>query len=152
MPSLQQLLKKREGVRYDVYLDSRKKPTVGIGHLVVAADKLKLGDTIDDRRVSEFFKKDSAKALAAARAQAAKAKIKDAGFVTYLASVNFQLGATWTKTFKKSWALIVAGKYEEAANEVQKSRWYSQTPVRVKDFQKALRSLKDGADDDGKAK
>jgi GH24 family phage-related lysozyme (muramidase) len=140
---LEELLKKREGYRLDVYKDPKKanKPTVGVGHLVQLEDKLKLGDTIDDKRVTEFFKKDSAKALAAARAQALQAGIKDADFVVYLASVNFQLGTGWNKVFKKTWSLIMEGKYAEAAKEVQRSHWYSQTPIRVKDFQKALLDL-----------
>ena len=147
MPSLEQLLRKREGHRTDVYNDPKKdnKPTVGIGHLVQPADKLKLGDTVDEKRISEFFKKDSAKAQAAARSQAAKAGIKDPQFVVYLASVNFQLGSGWYKKFRKTWELIMAGKYSEAAKEVQRSRWNSQTPIRVKDFQSALTGLPDKA-------
>jgi GH24 family phage-related lysozyme (muramidase) len=142
VPSLEQLLRLREGVKTKVYLDSLKKPTVGIGHLVTPADNLKLGDEITDRQVSEFFKKDSAKALSAAKAQAAKAGIKDSNFIVYLASVNYQLGVGWNSVFKTAWKLILEGKYEEAAKSLEKTKWYRQTPVRVKDFQKALRSLK----------
>ncbi len=141
MPSLEQLLRQREGVRRKVYLDSLKKPTVGIGHLVTPADNLKVGDEITDKQVSEFFKKDSAKALAAAKSQAAKAGIKDANFIVYLASVNFQLGTGWTKIFKTAWKLILEGKYDEAAKSLSKTKWNSQTPKRVKDFQTALQSL-----------
>jgi len=141
MPSLENLLKQREGSRNDVYLDSRKRPTVGIGHLVLPADKLKVGDKIDNARVSAFFQKDSAKAMSAARSQAGKAHITDSNFIIYLASVNFQLGPEWYKKFPKAWDLIMKGHYKDAAVEVQKSTWYSQTPVRVKDFQLALRKL-----------
>jgi GH24 family phage-related lysozyme (muramidase) len=141
MPTLEQLLREREGVRTKVYLDSRGKPTVGIGHLVTPADKLKVGDEITDQQVSEFFKKDSAEALSAAKSQASKAGISDANFLVYLASVNFQLGTDWYKEHKKTWALIMEGKYEEAAEEAAKSAWARQTPVRVKDFQQALRAL-----------
>ena len=141
MASLESLLKLREGYRLDVYLDTRKRPTVGIGHLVVAADKLKVGDKIDSARASKFFQADSAKAVSAARAQASKAGIKDANFIIYLASVNFQLGTDWNRKFKKTWDLIMKGDYKGAAAEAQKSSWNSQTPVRVKDFQQALMKL-----------
>src|SRR5438105_8561524 len=90
MPNLEQLLRQREGVRTKVYKDSLGKPTVGIGHLVTPADKLKVGDEITDQQVSDFFKKDSASALSAAKSQAAKAGISDSNFIVYLASVNFQ--------------------------------------------------------------
>jgi GH24 family phage-related lysozyme (muramidase) len=141
MPNFEQLMRLREGVKTKVYLDSLKKPTVGIGHLVTSADKLKVGDEITDKQVSDFFKVDGAKALAAAKMQAAKVGIKDQQFVVYLASVNFQLGTKWIKIFKKTWALILDGKYEDAAEALQGTRWQKQTPVRVKDFQKALRKL-----------
>lgn len=141
MPSLEALLKRREGYRKEVYLDSRRRPTVGIGHLVTPEDKLKVGDKIDDAHAAKLFQKDSFKAISAARSQASKAKIADRDFLIYLASVNFQLGATWNQKFRKTWELIMKGKYTEAAAEVQKSSWNSQTPVRVKDFQGALRRL-----------
>jgi GH24 family phage-related lysozyme (muramidase) len=141
MPGLEQLLRKREGVIRKVYLDSRRKPTVGIGHLVTPEDNLKVGDEITDAQVSAFFKKDSAKALSAARSQASRAGIGDANFIVYLASVNFQLGTNWYTIHKKTWQLIMDGKYEEAAVEAGKSAWAKQTPVRVKDFQGALRAL-----------
>ena len=141
MPNLEQLLRLREGVETKVYKDSLGKLTVGIGHLVTSADKLKLGDEITDARVSEFFKKDSAGALSAARSQAAKAGISDSNFIVYLASVNFQLGTGWYTKFPKAWKFIMDGKYAEAAAECGRSAWNSQTPVRVKDFQQALKAL-----------
>lgn len=143
MPSLEQLLRKREQCIPYVYNDKLKNLTCGIGHLVMPGDKLKLHDKVDDSQISAFFKKDSAKAMSAARSQASKAGIKDSDFITYLASVNFQLGTGWNRIFKKTWALIMEGQYKAAAEEAQRSRWYTQTPERVKDFQKALLKLKD---------
>jgi hypothetical protein len=108
---------------------------------VTPADKLKVGDEITDEQVSEFFKKDSAKAVSAAKTQASQAGISDSNFIVYLASVNFQLGTGWNKVHKKTWKLIMEGKYDEAADEAGKSSWAKQTPIRVKDFQQALRAL-----------
>ena len=141
MANFETLMRLREGVRTTVYLDSLKKPTVGIGHLVQPGDKLKVGDVITDKQVSDFFKQDGAKALTAARAQAAKAGVKDLDFIVYLASVNFQMGTKWTQAFKKVWQLILDGKYEDAAMALEGTRWKKQTPRRVKDFQGALRRL-----------
>jgi lysozyme len=135
------LMALREGNRTDVYLDSLGKPTVGIGHLVVPGDNLKVGDKISKEQVTAFFKKDSAAALSAARAQAAEAGIKDSAFISYLASVNFQLGTGWTGKFPKTWKMIVDGQYEDAAKALDGTAWAKQTPVRVKDFQDALRKL-----------
>lgn len=141
MADFEKLMRQYEGVKTTVYLDSLGKPTVGIGHLVTPADKLKVGDVITDGQVSDFFKADGAKAMAAAKSQASKAGISNSDFIVYLASVNFQLGTGWTSVFKTTWQLIMDGKYDADAKEIGKSRWYQQTPVRAKDFQKMLLKL-----------
>jgi lysozyme len=48
-----------------VYKDSRGLPTVGSGHLVVAADKLKVGNKISEARAKELLKSDLATAESA---------------------------------------------------------------------------------------
>lgn len=48
----------REGVRNDVYKDSKGFLTVGIGHLVQHADGLKFGDVISDDRIMQLFESD----------------------------------------------------------------------------------------------
>jgi lysozyme len=137
----EKLMRQYEGAKTTVYLDSLGKPTVGIGHLVTPSDKLKVGDVITDAQVSQFFKADGAKAMAAAKSQASQAGISNSDFIVYLASVNFQLGTGWTSVFKNTWQLIVDGKYDDAVKEIGKSRWYQQTPTRAKDFQKMLQKL-----------
>jgi GH24 family phage-related lysozyme (muramidase) len=139
--AFEKLMAEREGRRNDVYQDSLGKPTVGIGHLVVAGDNLDVGDQITDEQITTFFQKDGAAALNAARLQAVQAGITDPDFIPYLGSVNFQLGTHWTNTFPNTWKMIVDGKYEEAATALDGTQWARQTPVRVKDFQGALRSL-----------
>lgn len=135
------LMRLREGCRKDVYLDSLGKATVGIGHLVLPGDSLKVGDLIDDARVDALFKQDGGAAIRAARAQAKEAAITDSAFIPCLASVNFQLGTKWTATFPKTWKMIVDGRYEDAAKALEGTVWATQTPVRVRDFQDALRKL-----------
>ncbi|HEX5259262.1 MAG TPA: hypothetical protein VFW35_10855 [Sphingomicrobium sp.] len=130
-----------EGDRNDVYLDSLGKPTVGIGHLVVPSDGLKVGDRISDEEKDAFWRQDSAKALQAAQKQMLEAGITDPNFLFALADVNFQLGSEWYKEFKKTWALILEGDYDAAALEAQDSDWYEQSRNRVKAFQEALRAL-----------
>lgn len=131
----------KEGYRIDVYPDPLKRPTVGIGHLVVPADRLKLGDRISKARVEAFWKQDSDAALQAAEQQMRLTGITDPEFFVALADVNFQLGKWWYKDHKKTWALIVSGDYDAAAREAQDSDWYGQTRGRVEAFQDALRAL-----------
>ena len=105
------------------------------------SDKLKVGDRITEAQKENFWRKDSAKALRAAVGQARDAGVADQDFILALADVNFQLGQSWRSEFKKTWALIKAGRYDSAAVEAQNSAWFRQTPARVRAFQKALLAL-----------
>lgn len=61
-------LKRWEGVRRRVYRDSVGKPTVGVGHLVLSQDKLKVGDIISNAQVDAFLRQDVRIAEAAVNA------------------------------------------------------------------------------------
>jgi len=141
------LIKTREGTKRDqngklfVYPDSRGNPTVGWGHLVVKSDNLKFNDIVDDARADALLRQDSSAALSAAQAQARRAGITDSDFIAHLGAVNFQLGTAWNSQFKDAWHAIMAGNYNEAAEDVGNSAWNQQTPIRVQDFQQALRTL-----------
>jgi GH24 family phage-related lysozyme (muramidase) len=135
------LLASREGCELTVYRDSLGVPTVGIGHRVTAADGLAVGDTITQAQCDAFFAADGASALAAAHDLVDQAGITDQAFLPYLASVCFQLGNHWTEKFPNTWRMIVDGYYAEAANALDGTIWQKQTPVRVADFQSALRRL-----------
>lgn len=124
-----------------VFVDTTGHPTVGVGHKVVPSDRLRVGDWIDDARREQLLHDDASKALAAARTQVTTARIADPSFAPSLGSVNFQLGDHWTKDFPKTWQLIQDGDYDGAADEAARSRWNAQSPVRVTDFQSALRRL-----------
>ena len=135
------LLTLREGVKYKVYYDSLGKPTGGIGHLLLPSDGLVVGQAIPDATVKRWFTHDGATAMDCAVTQAKQAGITSQAFLPYLASVCYQLGGGWTHRFPSTWALIVAGRYEEAAVALGTSLWAKQTPVRVADFVGALHRL-----------
>lgn len=128
----------REGKRLTVYKDSLGKPTVGIGHLVLPHDKLKVGDKITEEQARKFFIGDSQIAERAALEQAAEIGVETDDFIAALISVNFQLGIKWTKDFKTTYPAIVAHDFKTAIRNLRKSKWYKQTPVRVEDFIIAL--------------
>jgi GH24 family phage-related lysozyme (muramidase) len=136
-------LKLREGWRTAVYLDSRGLPTVGLGHLLTAADKrtYKVGDHVPEDILNAWAQADAKKAYNAGQAQAATLGVSDQSFINALASVNFQLGIGWYTKHKKTWGYLATYEWEKAAREAQDSLWYKQTPVRVQDFQAALRAL-----------
>ena len=136
-------LKSREGSRNKVYLDSLGKPTVGIGHLLTNEErkKYKVGDIVPQNILDNWLEQDSNKAWEAALTQAKELGINDIKFIESLASVNFQLGINWFKEHKKTWSYLKQKDYSNAADEAANSTWFKQTPVRVKDFQKAILQL-----------
>lgn len=138
---LEDLLKLREGIRLDVYPDTRDRATVGIGHLVLDADNLDVGDSITQDQCDAFFRKDAMGAMDAAQRQMAEAGISSANFLPWLASVNFQLGTNWTHEFAQTWHMITGGNYVGAANHLSSTAWADETPLRVHDFAQALKAL-----------
>lgn len=87
----------------------------------------------------KWLDSDLTSARKAAKSQFSLLPIQTQELYDVLVSVNFQLGPKWNLEHKKTWALMTAGKYFEAAEEAENSTWYRQTPVRVLDLQKALR-------------
>lgn len=118
-----------------VYKDSLGKLTAGYGHLIKPGEEnLKITQELADK----WFKEDIKEALEAAKVQASKLPYFTQELQDVLVSVNFQLGTGWTSKFTKTWGLMVKGEFDKAALEVENSLWHKQTPVRVRDLQRAL--------------
>jgi GH24 family phage-related lysozyme (muramidase) len=137
------LLKLREGYKDRVYVDTRGFPTAGLGHLLTLQERRKypVGTNVPAAVLERWTNSDTEKAYAAATAQASELGVTDQHFVDVLASVNHQLGVRWNIEFKNTWARLKAHRWEDAAYGLKRSRWARQTPVRVSDFQQAIRSL-----------
>lgn len=128
------LVKRREGLVLHWYLDSLGKKTGGYGHLYRKGDP----DSFDQTQANTWLEGDIGAARTAAQKQFDQLPYQTQSLLDVLVSVNFQLGTSWFKTFKKTWAYMIAGDYPKAAAEAQDSDWFRQTPVRVKDLQQAL--------------
>ena len=143
-------LKDREGYRDDVYLDTLKKPTAGVGHLLTKEEQqmYQVNDKIPTEVIEDWLKKDSEKAVTAAFNQAQDLGIQDGEFIEALGSVNFQLGTNWKQKFPSAYKALKEGKYQEAITQIStgsgakgQSKWKEQTPTRVKDFKVAIEKL-----------
>ena len=137
---LRKSLISKEGYKNTVYLDSLGKATVGIGHLVLPQDNLKLGDTISDARVEEFYKKDSEKAFNASVKQARELGKFTSDFIVALAHVNFQLGTGWPSVWKNTYRALKTDNYLLAINNIRNSVWAQQTPARTTEFIQAIKN------------
>lgn len=134
-PNYLQLVKDREGLVLKWYNDSLGKLTAGYGHLQRPQDR---GITVTKEIAEQWLKEDIQTALEAATKQADELPFVTPELFDVLVSVNFQLGTSWNTKFKNTWALLKAGQYDRAAAESENSLWAKQTPVRVRDFQRAL--------------
>lgn len=134
-----ELVKRREGLRLHWYLCSQGKKTGGYGHLYRKGDP----DRFGQEQADAWLEADLKTARAAATKQFNQLPLQTQTLYDTLVSVNFQLGTGWYREHKKTWAHLIAGRYPEAAAEAQSSKWYQQTPVRVKDLQTALRDAHD---------
>lgn len=129
-----ELVQLREGLRLHWYLDSLGKKTGGYGHLYRKGDP-----EMFDLTVAEgWLHSDINSARVAAKKLFDQLPYQTQSLYDVLVSVCFQLGNNWYKEHKKTWKLMLEGAYALAAIEAQNSTWYKQTPVRVKDLQKAL--------------
>ena len=140
MKTLQEFLESREGKRYDVYLDSVGKPTVGIGHLVLKEDNLKVGDRVTEEQIAIWFDKDIQTAKNKAIAQCQELNIHDEEILNIFISANYQLG-DFKKVFNTTFDLIKNKKYAKAILNIAISKWMQQTPIRAGDMISAITKL-----------
>lgn len=130
-----------EGKKLIVYLDSEGLPTVGIGHLIRPSDNLKLGDKITDLQCSNFFMHDIAIAVESCEKLIPNFISLPEEVKQIIANMMFNLGINRLSQFKKFLAAINAKNYAEAANQMQNSKWYSQTKCRAERLTKRMRAL-----------
>ena len=144
-PEIVTFLELREGIRHEVYLDTRNIPTAGMGHRLSLAENsvYKVGDPISTNLVYGWAELDSLRAYKAALSQSISLKIDNPtpDWIRVLTSVNFQNGTAWYMDYPKTWALMLSHSWEAAAVEVQNSKWFTQTPILVQEFQAAIRAL-----------
>ena len=143
-------LRLREGYREEVYLDTLGKATCGTGHLLSPEENAQyaVGDTIDTAVLDRWLEEDSEKAWNAAAQQLQDLNIEKPEFIVALGSVNFQLGTQWMNKFPSAYKALQNKDYDEAIRQVStgsgkdgQSKWKEQTPVRVEDFVKAIKTL-----------
>lgn len=134
------LVKLREGLVLKWYKDSEGYWTGGYGHLQrKGEDKL----TVTQGLADKWLEEDLTAARKGATFQVSKLPFYTQHLYDVLVSVNFQLGTAWYKDFKNTWALMLEGDFYRAAANAKLSLWARQTPVRVRDFELALRQTQD---------
>jgi len=142
MDRLLESVKKHEGYRNKVYLDTLGKRTVGVGHLCVE----ELWE--DDKEYEEKFLMDILEADLQNAIKGAKDLMAQHGCMDIdeqaeeiIIEMVFQLGKTGVSKFKNMWKALSGLQYSVAASEMLDSRWAKQTPNRAQAMSAQMASL-----------
>ena len=130
-------VKKHEGYRNKVYLDTLGKRTVGVGHLCVE-DFWEDGKEYEEKFLMDILQKDLQGSIDGAEdlinncPSGGKANISDGAKIIIIEMV-FQLGKTGVSKFRNMWKALQQNppQYSVAASEMLDSRWAKQTPNRA---------------------
>ena len=128
-------VKKHEGYRNKVYLDTLGKRTVGVGHLCVE-DFWEDDKEYEDSFLMEILEKDLQEAIRGAKELMEEhgcADIDDRA-EEILIEMVFQLGRTGVSKFRNMWKALSEHNYVGASFEMLDSRWAKQTPNRAKNM------------------
>ena len=142
MNRLLKSVKQHEGYKDHVYLDTRNKRTVGVGHLCVE-DHWKEGVAYPEEMLMKVLKDDLKNAIQGAERLCSDCPdLKDQA-KEIIVEMVFQLGKTGVSKFRNMWKALEHDppNYERASLEMLDSRWASQTPGRAKEMSDHMRDL-----------
>ena len=133
-------VKKHEGFRDTVYLDTLNKRTVGFGHLCVE-DHWEDGKKYDKEYLEDILEKDLQSAIDQTHDMCKDLKISDDA-KTIICEMIFQLGGRGVSKFRKMWAALQEDppNYFEAHVQMLDSKWAKQTPNRAHDMAELMQN------------
>jgi lysozyme len=136
---IKEIIKKHEGFRDQVYVDTLGYRTIGYGHKVLDTDPFKDGEVYPQEMLEKVFDEDFAKAKEGAdRLLHHLDPPEDA--VNVVISMVFQLGEAGVSKFKNMFVALENEDYVEAASQMLDSRWHMQTPSRCQELANIMRN------------
>ena len=133
-------VKKHEGFRDHVYLDSLSKRTVGYGHLCVE-DHWEDGKKYDKEYLEDILEKDLQSAIDQTHDMCSQLKISDDA-KTIICEMIFQLGGRGVSKFRKMWVALQEDppNYFEAHVQMLDSKWAKQTSARAQEMAEQMQN------------
>jgi lysozyme len=134
MDKLLESVKRHEGYRNKVYLDTLGKRTVGVGHLCVE-DFWEDGKEYEEDFLMGILEKDLQSAIDQADDMCKDLKISSDAKILIIEMI-FQLGGNGVSKFRKMWQALQQDPpdYAEASVQMLDSRWAKQTPNRANEM------------------
>ena len=132
-------VKKHEGYRNKVYLDTLGKRTVGVGHLCVE-DFWEDDKEYEEKFLMTILEHDLQTAIKSAEKLCEGLKISDDAKILIIEMI-FQLGGNGVSKFRKMWQALQQDPpdYAEASVQMLDSRWAKQTPNRANEMAKHMK-------------
>jgi lysozyme len=142
MDRLLESVKKHEGYRNKVYLDTLGKRTVGVGHLCVE-DFWEDDKEYEEKFLMTILEHDLQSAIKGAKDLMQEHGCMDIDEVAeeIIIEMVFQLGKTGVSKFRNMWKHLSALEYASAASEMLDSRWAKQTPNRAQSMSADMAAL-----------
>jgi lysozyme len=132
-------LRRDEGVRYSIYLDTEGVPTVGCGHNVKVSP-LPAGWVcpLTDGQVDQLLSRDISTTLAKLDKALPWWRSLDEVRQRVIANMAFNMGIAGLLTFKNTLAAMQRGSYAVAAAGMLSSKWACQVGARAKRLAQAM--------------
>ena len=142
MDRLLESVKKHEGYRNKVYLDTLGKRTVGVGHLCVE-DFWEDDKEYEEKFLMTILEHDLQPAIKGAKDLMSENGCMDMDEVAeeIIIEMIFQLGKTGVSKFKNMRNALSSLEYSTAASELLDSRWAKQTPNRAQAMSAQMAAL-----------
>ena len=141
---LREELERDEGCVYNIYLDHLGYRTFGIGHLVRESDPengLQVGAMVSEDRVKEAFNSDIETVLSDCNKLYEDFDDLPEEAQRVIANMMFNLGYPRLSKFVGMKAGVDAKSWNEAADQMVDSRWYTQVPNRARRLVDRMRAL-----------
>jgi len=138
---LMESVKKHEGYRNKVYLDTLGKRTVGVGHLCVE-DFWEDDKEYEEKFLMEILAEDLQNAIKGARELKEEHSCTDIDEIAQeiIVEMVFQLGKNGVSKFRNMWKALAEKNYIGASFEMLDSKWAKQTPNRAKSMAELMKS------------
>ena len=137
-------IKADEGCVNSVYLDHLNLKTLGVGHLVTEWDEeydKPVGTTVSDDRVNELFEKDINVTLEECRYLYDDFDSLPEEVQKIIGNMMFNLGRPRLSRFHKMKKAVLDKDWQEAANQMQDSKWYKQVTNRAERLCERMRNV-----------
>ena len=140
MEKLLASVKKHEGYRNKVYLDTLNKRTVGVGHLCVE-DFWEDDKEYEEKFLMTILEHDLQSAIKSAEELCEGFNISDDAKIIIIEMI-FQLGKSGVSKFRNMWKALAEDppNYHVASIEMLDSRWAKQTPNRAQEMSDHMKS------------